>query len=210
VGQPDPSAKPADTVVVNHYVVKWGDSLFGIAVSYGVPMQSLIEANKLDNPDRIYAGQTLAIPWVSADGGLAISTAQTLSQPASESGFIWPVPLEEGWIPKWYRLDHPGIDIILTEGTQIRAAAAGTIEFSGWNNQGFGNLVVIDHGNGYRTLYAHQSERLVVEGQTVAQGDVVGLVGMTGNATDPHLHFEIRVGYDPVNPCDYLPGGCLK
>ena len=70
--------------------------------------------------------------------------------------------------------------------------------------------MILDHGNGYRTLYAHQSERLVAGGDIVAQGDVIGLVGITGRATHPHLHFGIRQNYGPGNPCDYLPGGCQQ
>jgi murein DD-endopeptidase MepM/ murein hydrolase activator NlpD len=136
------------------------------------------------------------------------SAEVTTDLTASGAPFIWPIPFQEGQKAKWYSSGHPGIDIILLMGTPIQAAAGGTVEFSGWNAYGFGNLVVLDHGNGYRTLYAHQSERLVATGDTVAQGDVIGLVGITGRATHPHLHFEIRQGYTPVYPCDYLPGGC--
>ncbi len=205
---------PTNPGNIDLYVVQRGDYLFRIALRFGVPMQTLVEVNNLENPHRINAGQMLIIPNMKAGGQQGISAGQDATQakpgnpPSGGSFVIWPIPLQDGWIPKWYRADHPGIDIILPEGTPIHAAAAGTVEFSGWNAYGFGNLVVIDHGNGYRTLYAHQSQRLVSEKDTVAQGDIIGLVGITGHATDPHLHFEIRQGYTPVNPCDYLPGGC--
>jgi murein DD-endopeptidase MepM/ murein hydrolase activator NlpD len=221
------------------YVVQRGDNLSRIARRFGVPIQALIDANSLSNPDRINAGQTLTIPGPTANSPPESPTAPqpevppesptaiqpevppvpsatqttaevTTSPPAGGHPFIWPIPLQDGWLVKGYRYGHTGIDIILPSGTPIRAAAGGTVEFSGWNAYGFGNLVILDHGNGYRTLYAHQSERLVAGEDIVAQGDVIGLVGITGRATHPHLHFGIRQNYGPVNPCDYLPGGCQQ
>lgn len=216
---------PAAPGSAGSYVVRRGDTLSNIARDFGITIQALIEANSLANPNRIMTGQTLTIPDATAKSApevtpepqQEISPAPSPTQPPAEEPaqpppaeglFIWPVPLQDGWIAQWYRYGHPGIDIILPVGTPIQAAAAGTVEFSGWNNYGFGNLVVLDHGNGYRTLYAHQSERLVSSGDTVAQGDIIGLVGNTGYSTHPHLHFEIRQGHSPVNPCSHLPGGC--
>ena len=93
-------------------------------------------------------------------------------------------------------------------GTPIVAAADGVIEFSGWNNYGYGWLTIIDHGNGFRTLYAHQSELLVEVDQEVRQGQLIGESGHTGWSTHPHLHFEIILNNVLKNPCAYLPGGC--
>jgi murein DD-endopeptidase MepM/ murein hydrolase activator NlpD len=226
-------SEPVVTGRTDVYVVKRGDILSRIAGSFGVTIQALVAANRLDSPDRIYAGQTLTIPNTTVKkpteppaplptetptpsptevqptpSATQTTVEVTDSPPPGDYLFIRPVPLQDGWIPRGYSYWHPGIDIILPIGTPIRAASGGIVEFSGWNANGFGNLVVLDHGNGYRTLYAHQSERLVAEGGTVAQGDVIGLVGITGWATHSHLHFEIRQGYRPVFPCDHLPGGC--
>ena len=102
----------------------------------------------------------------------------------------------------WY---HKGLDIAAPMGTPELAADAGRIMVSGWpDNTGYGNRVMIDHGNGYVTLYGHMSKIYVTVGQTVRRGDVIGTVGSTGRSTGPHLHFEIRKFGVAVNPLDYL------
>jgi murein DD-endopeptidase MepM/ murein hydrolase activator NlpD len=98
---------------------------------------------------------------------------------------------------------HTGIDLGAAEGTPIRAAADGTVVTAGVVD-GYGNCTVIDHGNGLATLYGHQSQLLVTPGQQVHKGDIIGLVGHTGFATGPHLHFEVRVDGVPVDPIPYL------
>lgn len=103
---------------------------------------------------------------------------------------------------RWGSL-HPGIDIGAAMGTPIRAAAAGTVIVAAYSG-GYGNLVVIDHGNGLATAYAHQSQIAVSVGQQVAQGQLIGYVGSTGFSTGPHLHFEVRVNGSPVDPMGYL------
>jgi murein DD-endopeptidase MepM/ murein hydrolase activator NlpD len=117
---------------------------------------------------------------------------------------IWPVngPITSpfGW--RWGRM-HQGIDIGVGTGTPIKAAAAGTIIYCGWES-GYGNLVVIDHGGNLATAYGHQSSIAVACGQQVAQGDVIGYVGCTGHCTGPHLHFEVRIDGAPVDPLGYL------
>jgi murein DD-endopeptidase MepM/ murein hydrolase activator NlpD len=111
----------------------------------------------------------------------------------------------DGTVTQRYWFCHKGLDIAAAQGTPVRAVAAGTVKFAGWNNQGYGNLVVIDHG-GYQTLYAHLSGTPSVSvGQSVSAGTVVGAMGSTGFSTGPHLHFEIRLGHDVVDPAPFLP-----
>ncbi len=128
---------------------------------------------------------------------------------SSSSGLIWPVsgpissPYGPRCLPNGDCSFHPGVDIAVPSGTPIRAAAAGTVIYSGWMD-GYGNLVVIDHANGLATAYAHQSSIAAGNGASVAQGQVIGYVGCTGYCFGPHLHFEVRVNGDPVNPLGYL------
>jgi murein DD-endopeptidase MepM/ murein hydrolase activator NlpD len=98
---------------------------------------------------------------------------------------------------------HEGIDITASSGTPIWAAAAGTVIWASWRG-GYGNCVVVDHGNGLATLYAHASSILVGVGQSVGQGEMIALVGSTGNSSGPHLHFEVRVNGSAVDPLLYL------
>jgi murein DD-endopeptidase MepM/ murein hydrolase activator NlpD len=122
----------------------------------------------------------------------------------SAAGFIWPCDgvVVSGYGMRWGRL-HEGIDIGCGYGAPNLAAAAGTVIYSGWLG-GYGNLVVIDHGNGLSTAYAHASSLLVSVGQAVGQGETVSLVGSTGNSSGPHLHFEVRVNGVAVDPLLYL------
>jgi murein DD-endopeptidase MepM/ murein hydrolase activator NlpD len=98
---------------------------------------------------------------------------------------------------------HPGIDIASASGTPIHAAASGTVIYAGWM-EGYGNLTVIDHGRGLATAYGHQSSIAVGMGAAVSQGSVIGYVGCTGYCFGPHLHFEVRVNGEVVDPMGYL------
>jgi murein DD-endopeptidase MepM/ murein hydrolase activator NlpD len=120
-------------------------------------------------------------------------------------GFVWPVHgrLTSRYGPRWGRM-HTGIDIAAPGGTPIGAAKAGTVLYTGWMG-GYGNLVVLDHGDDVVTLYAHQSRIAASEGQAVSQGQTLGYVGSTGRSTGNHLHFEIRVDASPRDPLPYLP-----
>lgn len=123
----------------------------------------------------------------------------------SGAGLIWPtggtVTSEYGY--RWGRL-HAGIDIADPIGTPIRAAKAGTVIYAGAMS-GYGNVVIIDHGGGFSTVYAHQSRVGTSDGAEVGQGQVIGFVGNTGRSTGPHVHFETRVNGEAQNPRRYLP-----
>ena len=123
----------------------------------------------------------------------------------SGMGLIWPLrgPVTSPFGSRWGRL-HAGIDISGGTGTPIRAAKAGIVIFAG-TMSGYGNVVIINHGGGFSTLYAHQSRLGTNDGASVGQGQVIGFVGSTGHSTGPHLHFETRVGGSPQNPMRYLP-----
>jgi len=123
----------------------------------------------------------------------------------SGSGLAWPLrgPVTSPFGYRWGRL-HAGIDIGAGMGTPIRAAKGGTVVFAGVMS-GYGNVVIIEHGGGLSTLYAHQSRLGTNDGASVAQGQVIGFVGSTGHSTGPHLHFETRVGGSPQNPMRFLP-----
>jgi murein DD-endopeptidase MepM/ murein hydrolase activator NlpD len=132
------------------------------------------------------------------------SAGSTGTGQPSAAGFIWPCDgvVVSGFGLRWGRM-HEGVDIGCAYGTPNRAAASGTVIYSGWHG-GYGNLVVVDHGNGLSTAYAHASSLLVGIGQSVSQGDTVSLVGSTGNSSGPHLHFEVRVNGQAVDPLFYL------
>ena len=156
-----------------------------------------------------YLQEVEALAAQSASLAAAIRDAQAVAGSTgagvpSASGFIWPVngAVVSGYGMRWGRL-HEGIDIAASTGTPIWAAAAGTVIHAGWLG-GYGNLVVVDHGNGLATAYAHASAILVGVGQQVAQGESVALVGSTGNSSGPHLHFEVRVNGVAVDPLLYL------
>lgn len=121
--------------------------------------------------------------------------------PYGTGSFTWP---SYGWLTQGYRRDHRAIDIAAPVGAPVTAADRGVVLRSGWNNQGYGNFVVIDHNIDIITLYAHLDTIFVEVGDVVAQGQVLGTVGSTGNSTGPHLHFEIRDFGRLVNPLELL------
>ena len=157
-----------------------------------------------------YLAEVNALAEQSAALAAAIRDAQaggsasTGTGAPSASGLIWPVNgvVVSGFGLRWGQM-HEGIDITASTGTPIVAAGAGTVIWSGWRG-GYGNCVVVDHGNGLATLYAHASALLVGLGQGVSQGQTVALVGSTGNSSGPHLHFEVRINGVAVDPLLYL------
>ena len=124
---------------------------------------------------------------------------------------MWPV---NGKVSSYFGMrgkrKHEGIDIPMPAGTPIRAARNGVVARTGNNStmgfRGYGNFVLLDHGNGLQSFYAHCSSVAVVQGQRIMQGQVIGYVGSTGRSTANHLHFEVRVNNAKVNPIPYLGG----
>lgn len=188
VAQPVVTVEPGGV-----YVVRSGDTLAMIATAHNVSLAELRAANGLPH-EIVYPGQKMIIPNVEEDVLLA------------RSPFQWPVtnryPIQSYW---WA---HKGIDMLLPIGSPVVAAAGGTVAVAGWHNYGYGYYVIVDHGDGVRTLYAHLSGFAVTVGQLVARGELIAFSGHTGNSTHPHLHFEISANRRLVNPCVYLDGGC--
>ena len=160
---------------------------------------------------RIREFQAVMAQMAASDAGISALIRQRegsgggITGGVSARGLIWPtsgrVTSEYGY--RWGRM-HQGIDVGAPTGTPIRAAQAGEVIFSG-SQGGYGLTVVIAHGGGFSTLYAHQSRLAARDGQQVARGDVIGYVGSTGHSTGPHLHFETRVNGAAQNPRAYLP-----
>jgi len=152
--------------------------------------------NRLRPPYTLTPGALLIIP-----GGAKIINLPP-PQPYPGYAYMWPV---RGTITQRFGPRHNGVDIGTIYGAYAYAARSGRVRTVRWDDTGYGYMIIIDHGQGWNTLYAHLKGALVQPGQRVDQGDVVGRVGGTGRATGPHIHFEIRKGRHRYNPLDYLP-----
>jgi murein DD-endopeptidase MepM/ murein hydrolase activator NlpD len=174
----------------------------------GARAQKLHDLQATRDSEQEFVSEVDALSAASAALTAKIQAAQSsstaYSASPSSSGLVWPVsgPVTSPFGMRWGRM-HEGIDIGVPYGTAIHAAAAGRVIYCGWES-GYGNLTVIDHGNGIATAYGHQSSIAVSCGQDVTQGQVIGYVGCTGHCTGPHLHFEVRVNGAPVDPLGYL------
>ncbi|GAB4580639.1 MAG: hypothetical protein Fur0022_33810 [Anaerolineales bacterium] len=214
---------PVDGV---YYQWQEGDTLEGVAQEFEAEIEDIIGflGNKIDlyNPV-IEPGTMVMIPgghrefrqWLIptiARGSAGVNT--TALGPGACTGsyegaygsgaFIWPAA-NHYLSGNDYWSGHLGLDIAAGEGASIYAADAGVVVFAGWANGGYGNTVMIDHGNGYQTLYAHMSSVAIGCGASVSAGRTIGYSGSTGNSTGAHLHFEVRLNGGFVNPWFVLP-----
>jgi murein DD-endopeptidase MepM/ murein hydrolase activator NlpD len=211
-----------------------GEGLNGVAKYYGVTPEDIINypANNLDaatigdyaNPN-IAPGTWLIVPngrreFISWSAPLGVTrenpaSARVLGEGAcgpvsggavGYGAFIWPANKHYlsgfDYSPS---TNHWGLDIAGNEGEAVYATDAGVIVYAGWNNYGYGNMIMVDHGNNFQSLYAHLTSIKVGCGQSVGQGDLIGAIGTTGRSSGPHLHFEIRAISSFVNPWDVLP-----
>lgn len=198
--------------------VKRGETIFTIAKRYGLDesqAQMIVDYpfNEFLNDEtfELVAGQWLMVPEgvKPTETGVPAVRQVPMAQFTPDAGsvvahgtFVWPAA---GRITQGYRFYHRAIDIASGGGGPILATDAGVVTTAGWpDGGGYGNRVVIDHGNGFVTLYAHLSVVQVQIGQRVNRGDVLGQMGSTGRSTGTHLHFEIRNGGALVNPLSYL------
>jgi murein DD-endopeptidase MepM/ murein hydrolase activator NlpD len=205
------------------YVVQPSDNLWRIAHRFGVSIDVLKRANRIDDEHALAIGQRLWVPSASVGSppprmGLAASHgARTLEQretvdcsdAAREAalGFEWPVlgRLSSGFDVERRNHRHDGIDIRAERGSPVHAAEAGKVVYAGDDLGAYGRTVVIKHAGSWATVYAHNDRNLVGEGDFVEKGDVIARVGQSGNASAPHLHFEIRRANVPRDPQRCLP-----
>lgn len=186
-----------------------GESLSHLALRYGVPIHEIQEANAITNPRTLQAGTTLFLPGAEplerdmrqfkhASRGVIGDLGRAVG-----AKFLWPT---NGRISSYFGprdgRPHHGVDIARPKGSPVQAAKGGVVVAAGWNGD-YGKCVDIDHGQGIVTRYAHFSKIKVRKGDTVEKGEVIGLVGETGRATGPHLHYEVRIGGRPVNPTKF-------
>ena len=203
------AGKTADQRAVRDAVVGREQSLAGARATKEDLLASVREERRDDeeNLEEMLAASAEIAAKIKAALAAAAAASGSSSSAGSgvvpAGGFIWPVQgvVTSAFGPRWGRM-HEGIDIAAPAGTPIRAAAAGTVIYAGWLG-GYGNLTIIDHGNGVATAYGHQSA-IYVTGGAVSQGQEIGAVGSTGHSTGDHLHFEVRINATPVDPLAYL------
>jgi len=223
--------RAARAAPVGGYVVKPGDTLSAIAARMGVEMTALATANRLAPPYLIRVGQRLAVPSRGAvptvrtesrpvvqplprsperretRGAYTPPASPSASAPASLAGaprLAWPSdgPLIEGF---GSGEDPRGLAIAAHKGAAVRAAAGGTVLFAGTEPSRYGQMVLVDHGGGWVSAYAHLGRIVVREGETLRSGARVGFVGESGAVKEPRLHFELRRDNQPVDPAPLLP-----
>lgn len=199
---------PTDGVT---YKVRRGDTASKIGQRFGVSADDILSFNQ--GPQGLAIGQTIIIPGgrplaappppKPAPAQIAQAPAPIYAPPApSGSRLQWPTPHHR--ITQYFTWYHTGIDVAENIGTPVYAAEAGVIEEAGWNRGGYGYYIIIDHGGGLETLYAHNSRLLVKTGDYVERGQQISASGSTGHSTGPHVHFEVRVNGRRVNPLNYV------
>lgn len=194
------------------HTVKKGDTIYSIAKKYDVDAQPIVNFpfNSFTNDESfdLAVGQSVIVPdGVKKETGTKFVPRATQLTPnagtvVASGTFVWPA---SGKITQNFAWYHKGLDIANSSAPSILAADSGTVVVAGWpDNWGYGNRVVIDHGNGFRTLYAHLSAIYVNVGQTVKRGDSIGRMGNTGRSTGTHLHFEVIRSGAHLNPLTVL------
>jgi murein DD-endopeptidase MepM/ murein hydrolase activator NlpD len=197
---------------VSHKVTK-GETVYSIAEKYDAEPQAIVNYpfNTFLNDEtfELAIGQTIIVPdGVKKETVLWQPLASNRRQVTPDAGtvvasgsFVWPT---QGTITQRFSWYHKGIDVANRAAPNIVAADAGKVVTAGWSPVGYGNHVIIDHGNGYKTLYAHMQKLYVTVGQTVGRGGAIGQMGSTGRSTGTHLHLEIIKNGTKVNPLTLL------
>ena len=222
----DPGYRPAPATSFTVYV-RPGDTLSEIAERYRVSEEDIVAINGITNPDYILSGDQLYVPAYGVGRAPARPNAASLQTqqvsyqpsnswaaprrsagdvPSTSERFLWPVSgrVISGFGTGVNGERNDGVNIIADRGTPFRAAGAGTVRYVGNELRGFGNLLLIQHDDGFVTAYAHADRVTVERGQRVEAGQFVGHLGSTGDVSEPQLHFEIRQGTRPVDPSGLL------
>jgi murein DD-endopeptidase MepM/ murein hydrolase activator NlpD len=203
------------------HVVKPGETVYRISRYYEVPIDSVIRANHVSDVTDVAVGTPLFIPnarHAPATASIALPGAalqpgaiphpgpsgRTVALRESKLVFAWPVTGPPR-VSAGGRRPHEGIDIRAERGTSVRAAEAGRVIHSGGGLGAYGKVVIVKHAGRYSTVYAHNDRIRVGKGAFVEKGDVLATVGTTGNASGPHLHFEVRRDRVADDPLSYLP-----
>ncbi len=186
-----------------YYEVASGDTLWDISIRYRVPLSTIAQKNGLNGSSLIRPGDILFLP---TGAGVGASTSTAVVAGRQTQRFFWPLPvpgrISSPFGPRWGGF-HYGVDIAVPSGTQILAPASGTVVEAGWKGT-YGLTVRLDHGGGYQTFYAHASRILVSRGDVVSARSPIALVGSTGRSTGPHLHLELHVWGEPVDPMRHV------
>lgn len=187
------------------HVVRPGETLWRIARRYGVPLELLAKQNGIDDPAVIREGMRLTIPGRGRDPAGAVRPGET-ERSGAPDGWTWPLrgAISSRLGARRSHGPHQGIDILAPQGSPVVAARDGTVSFSGRRGN-YGQVVYLEHRDGYTSIYAHNSENLVRRGVHVKRGQVIARSGQTGNATAPHLHFEVRRHGRVLDPLLVLP-----
>lgn len=223
---PEPPAKYKNQGGVYHTVER-GQTIYRISKAYGVSQEDIIEANGVQDVTKVRVGQVLFIPGGKRSKKVEVVLGETPSnpptrqnpptppnpEPPAASGacsptaisLIWPL---SGTLTSTFGTrngrQHDGIDISDPIGTAILAAADGTVIFAD-RLGGYGLIIILKHEGDVKTIYAHNRKNFVQKGDIVKQGDKIAELGNSGNATGPHLHFEVRCGQEAVDPIPFLP-----
>lgn len=220
--------KPGKTIMVPNkngvlYQVKKGESLYVIARQYNVSPDRIIKHNELKNANKVLSGQKIFIPdaveVIKKNPGDVLRDNKSIAKNNVTGNnksnnvklsLLWPI---QGKITSGFgtrknpfgkgKQFHCGLDISCEPGTTVKAALDGTVIFSGWKD-GYGNVIILKHDKGYITVYGHNSNNIVQEGDLVEKGQEIAKSGMTGSVTGAHLHFEIRKYLTPLNPLLYF------
>lgn len=192
------------------HVVQRGETVYRLSKRYDVSVDAIVRRNGIRDVSSVPIGARLVIPGVRGRGGASSSrSAGDLADVAyreASLAFGWPLTgrFSSGFGRRGWRA-HDGIDIAARTGTPVRAAEAGRVTHSGWLGD-YGRVVIVKHAGDYSTVYAHNRSNKVRKGAFVEKGQVLAEVGSSGNASGPHLHFEIRRARKPENPLRFLPG----
>jgi len=190
-----------------------GETLYRISKRYGTTVDAIVAANQIADVRSVPVGARLRVPGAKSNVAAAPRSVDAGTYAARDPRgtsngplvFIWPVTgpvISEYGLRR--RMHHDGIDIKAPAGTIVRASESGRVIHADASLAGYGNMVILKHAGRLSTVYAHNRKLLVRVGDFVEKGDAIAEVGRTGNATTPHLHFEIRADGSARDPLDYL------